>query len=33
MALASDPLVPNADLARPMLTEMIDATREWLPQF
>ena len=32
-ALASDPLVGCADRARPMLGEMIEGTREWLPQF
>jgi alpha-galactosidase len=32
-ALASDPLMGRADLARPLLEEMIQKTREWLPQF
>ena len=32
-ALASDPLVGRADLAAPMLEEMVKKTREWLPQF
>ena len=32
-ALLTDPLVGNGRIARPMLEEMIAATREWLPQF
>lgn len=32
-ALSSDPLIKNADVARPLLKEMIAATKEWLPQF
>ena len=32
-ALALDPLVASPDLARPMLRELMQANREWLPQF
>lgn len=32
-ALISDPLIGCTDIARPMLTEMLAATKEWLPQF
>ena len=32
-ALATDPLLGNGDDARPMLEELIAATKEWLPQF
>lgn len=31
--LASDPLLVRPESARPMLEEMIAATRSWLPQF
>jgi len=31
--MSSDPLITNADVARPLLEEMIAATKEWLPQF
>ncbi|MDP6042250.1 MAG: hypothetical protein QGG64_27120, partial [Candidatus Latescibacteria bacterium] len=32
-AMKSDPLLPNPDVARPLLEELIAATKEWLPQF
>ena len=32
-ALASDPQLPDAFCARPMLKEMIEQSRQWLPQF
>lgn len=32
-ALSSDPLVSRADLARPLLEEMMAGTKKWLPQF
>lgn len=32
-ALATDPLVARPDLARPMLRELMEANRDWLPQF
>ncbi|MDP6778355.1 MAG: hypothetical protein QGI83_16490, partial [Candidatus Latescibacteria bacterium] len=32
-ALSTDPLLTNADLARPLLKALIAATRRWLPQF
>jgi alpha-galactosidase/6-phospho-beta-glucosidase family protein len=31
--LAGDPLVTGAETVRPMLRQMLEATREWVPQF
>ena len=32
-AMKSDPLLPSPEVARPLLEELIAATKEWLPQF
>lgn len=32
-AMKSDPLLPNPDVARSLLEELIAATKDWLPQF
>ena len=32
-AMKMDPLLPNPDAARPLLEELIVATREWVPRF
>ena len=32
-ALTTDPLIGNADIAKPLLEELMAATKDWLPQF
>jgi alpha-galactosidase/6-phospho-beta-glucosidase family protein len=32
-AMKSDPLLPSPEIARPLLEELIAATKDWLPQF